>query len=117
MNNSKYPVNDHNQYHAHIYFEQATLDFATELCQKVKETFNLTVGTIHQKPVGPHPRWSCQIKFSSDDFEQLIPWLDKNRNGLTILIHALTDDNLKDHTDYAYWLGDEITLNLSIFKR
>ena len=48
-------------------------------------------------------------------FEPFIKWLDDNRKGLTVLVHAVTDDDLKDHTDYAYWLGNEEKLNLSIF--
>ncbi len=38
-----------------------------------------------------------------------------NRNGFTILVPALTGDNLKNHADYAYWLGDEVELTFSIF--
>ena len=38
-----------------------------------------------------------------------------NRNGLTILVPALTGDGLKNHTDYAYRLGDEVELTFSIF--
>ncbi|MFT5542972.1 MAG: aromatic ring-cleaving dioxygenase, partial [Arenicella sp.] len=42
-------------------------------------------GRVHQKPVGPHPKWSCQITFSSNDFEQFIPWLEDNRGDLSVL--------------------------------
>ena len=31
-------------------------------------------------------------------FDALIPWLDTNRTGLNILIHAQTGNNLEDHT-------------------
>jgi DOPA 4,5-dioxygenase len=75
----------------------------------------LKIGRVHQKLVGPHPRWSCQIAFTSKDFEPLIKWLDDNRAGLTVFVHALTGDDLKDHTDYAYWLGDSVDLDLSLF--
>ena len=34
---------------------------------------------------------------------------------LTILVPALTGDGLKNHTDYAYRLGDEVELTFSIF--
>jgi len=116
MSFTKFPVNNHDNYHAHVYFEQETLEFATDLCKKVGELFTLKIGRIHQKTVGPHPMWSCQITFSSYNFEQLIPWLEANRNGLSILVHAVTDDDLRDHTDYAYWLGNEVTLNIAMFQ-
>jgi DOPA 4,5-dioxygenase len=116
MNKFKSPVNIHDNYHAHVYFEQETLVFATNLCEKAGDLFTLKVGRVHQNPIGPHPKWSCQITFSSNDFEQFIPWLEDNRQGLSVLVHALTGDNLQDHTDYAYWLGKEVDLCLDIFR-
>ncbi|HEY7864653.1 MAG TPA: DOPA 4,5-dioxygenase family protein [Psychromonas sp.] len=116
LNEIKHPVNIHQHYHAHIYFDQQTLDFATSLCQQVSECFDLKIGRIHQKTVGPHPKWSCQISFTDQDFDKLIPWLDAHRNGLTVFVHANTGDNLKDHTEYAYWLGESVKLNLAFFQ-
>jgi len=92
------------------------LEFAIDLCEKVDELFGLKVGRIHRKMVGPHSKWSCQIAFAAKHFEVLIPWLDRNRSDLTIFVHALTGDDLKDHTEYAYWLGDSVELKLSIFN-
>jgi aromatic ring-cleaving dioxygenase len=50
-------------------------------------------------------------------FEQFIPWLEAQRNGLSILIHADTGDDLTDHTKYAYWLGKPTEIDLSMFKK
>lgn len=116
MNDIRRPVNNHKAYHAHVYFEQDTLEFASGLCEKAGELFGLKVGRVHQKPVGPHPKWSCQITFAAKNFDAFIPWVDENRNGLTILVHALTGNDLKDHTEYVYWLGDSVELKLSIFN-
>ena len=116
MNKLKPPVNIHQYYHAHVYFEQETLEFAKGLCKEAGDLFTLKVGRVHQKPIGPHPMWSCQISFSSNDYEHFIPWLDANRQGLSVLVHALTDDNLQDHTEYAYWLGSDVELNLDLFR-
>jgi DOPA 4,5-dioxygenase len=116
MNKSPPPINLHMHYHAHIYFNQETIDFATNLCVKAGDLFTLEVGRIHQKPIGPHPQWSCQIKFTSDDFDAFISWLEDHRQGLSVLVHGLTDDNLKDHTEHAYWLGDNVELNLELFR-
>ena len=115
MSETRRPVNNHKGYHAHVYFEKETLEFASSLCKQAGELFSLKVGRVHQKPIGPHPKWSCQITFSGKDFDEFIPWIDDNRNGLTIFVHALTGDDLKDHTDYAYWLGDNVELKLSVF--
>jgi len=116
MKEMNYPINIHDVYHAHVYFEQATLEFAADLCKRAGDLFTLNVGRVHQKTVGPHPKWSCQITFSSTDFAELVPWLEHNRQGLSVLVHALTGDDLKDHTKYAYWLGNEVELNLALFR-
>jgi DOPA 4,5-dioxygenase len=115
MTSIKRPINDHNYYHAHVYFDADTLSTATALCQTAGDKFRLKVGRVHQKPVGPHTMWSCQILFKNTDFERLIPWLDAERKGLSILVHADTGDDLADHTRFAYWLGEEVALDLRGF--
>lgn len=116
MNKIRRPINNHKAYHAHVYYEHETLEFASGLWEKAGELFELKVGRVHRKPVGPHPKWSCQITSAAKHFDTFIPWVDENRNSLTVLVHALTGDDLKDHTEYAYWLGDSAELKLSIFK-
>lgn len=116
MKQTKRPVNLHKVYHAHVYFDDKTAVYARELCNSVDQNFGLKVGRFHEKLVGPHPRWSCQITFGKKDFEAFIPWLDESRQELTVFVHALTGDDLKDHTDFAYWLGQEVELNLDIFR-
>ncbi len=61
--------------------------------------------------------WSCQITFGHKDFDALIAWLDEHRQGLTVLVHGLTGDDLRDHTNYAYWLGEPKPLNLAQFEK
>ncbi|WP_299490148.1 DOPA 4,5-dioxygenase family protein [uncultured Shewanella sp.] len=113
--NGMLPDNVHAFYHAHVYFDAGTLELATQLCQQAERLFTLTLGRFHQKLVGPHPRWSCQLAFNQAEYDKLCHWLDKNRQGLSILIHADTGNDLKDHTEYAFWLGQPLILNLSLF--
>lgn len=115
MNKAQYPINSHNNYHAHVYFDQQSIAFAASLCEEAGRRFNVKIGRVHEKLVGPHPKWSCQIKFTSNEFDELIAWLDQNRNGLSVLVHADTGNDLEDHTLHAYWLGDSVELNLSMF--
>jgi len=117
MNETRRPVNSHKAYHAHVYFEKETLSFATSLCEQAGKQFGLKVGRVHQKMVGPHPKWSCQITFGSQHFDDFVTWLELHREGLTILIHALSGNDLEDHTIYAYWLGDSVELDLSMFEQ
>ena len=113
---TKPPVNAHDNYHAHVYYDASTSEFAKALCTETGKHFNLTVGRFHDRPIGPHPCWSCQIAFGSEDFDSLVPWLDQRRKGLTILIHGLTGDDLADHTQFAYWLGEAQSLKLDMFR-
>ena len=115
MNEIKQPINRHKAYHAHVYFDSTTKTFARNLCSQVADLFNLQIGRFHERLIGPHPRWSCQIAFGEKQFDEFIPWLDKNRKDLTIFVHGLTGNDLKDHTEYAYWLGQSVELNLDIF--
>jgi len=110
-----FPKNIHQDYHAHIYFDQATSSVAKQLRHDVIEQFSLPVGNFNEKPVGPHLMWSFSITFTASDFENLIPWLETHRNSFSVLVHALTGDDHKDHTDFAYWLGEPVALDLSRF--
>ena len=94
-------MNKIKSYHAHVYFDEDTLEQAEALCQEAAQNFKLVMGRVHQKPVGPHPMWSCQLAFAPDVFAQIIPWLALNRNGLTVFTHPDTGDDLADHRDHA----------------
>ena len=113
----KRPENLYPAYHAHVYFDEATLAAAHKICTQAGELFGVSVGRFHQKPVGPHPRWSCQLAFGAAQFDELIPWLERNRDGLAVLVHGLTGDDLADHTDHAAWLGEPVELVLSVFGK
>ena len=104
-------------YHAHVYFDAASREQAHRLCETAGRTFGITVGRMHDKPVGPHPRGSCQLAFDAGKLGEVIPWLILNRDGLTVFAHAETGDALKDHTEHVLWLGPSETLNLSALSR
>jgi aromatic ring-cleaving dioxygenase len=110
------PVNVHPAYHAHVYFDADTVAQARALCEEAGKLFKVAVGRVHERNVGPHPRWSCQIAFSAAEFDRVVPWLDAHRNGLDILVHGLSGDVIKDHTDYAYWLGNAWPLDLEALR-
>lgn len=110
------PTNRYERYHAHVYFDASTVVQASSICQQAGELFEVAVGRVHQKLVGPHPRWSCQLAFDQAQFDGLVPWLDKHRGDLTILVHGLTGNDLEDHTEHASWLGEPVDLNLSVFS-
>lgn len=113
----KRPENIYAHYHAHVYFGPGSEEQARALCQEAGERFKVAVGRVHEREVGPHPHWSCQLAFDSPEFEALIPWLDGHRNGLNVLVHGVTGDDLADHTTHAAWLGEASVLKLEMFIR
>lgn len=115
MSSPNRPVNHFQHYHAHVYFDAETIEFARQLCTKASENFSVKMGRVHEKPIGPHTMWSCQLLFTNKEFDALIPWLDENKDELTVFVHPLTGDDLKDHSELATWLGAEVSLDLTIF--
>ncbi|MDO9360631.1 MAG: DOPA 4,5-dioxygenase family protein [Polaromonas sp.] len=111
----RYPVNVHERYHAHVYFDAGTVAQARALVAEAGERFGVQVGRVHERPVGPHPQWSCQLAFGREQFDALIPWLEAHRQGLDVFVHGLSDNDLADHTTHAYWLGRAWSLKLSMF--
>ncbi len=45
-------------WHAHVYFDAASRDAAWALREKIEKNFDIAMGRFHEKPVGPHPRFS-----------------------------------------------------------
>ena len=101
-------------FHAHVYFNGQTVLQARELCEAAAQTFPLKMGRVHEKPVGPHPDWSCQLAFKPALFGEVIPWLAMNRKGLVVFIHPISDNDLVDHRDRAMWMGAVRPLDLSV---
>lgn len=103
-------------YHAHIYFDQSTDEQAQTLIEQARQRFEISVGRMHRRPVGPHPCWSCQLSFAPAEFGRFIPWLVLHRAGLVVFVHPLTGDAMFDHRDAAVWLGEAQPLDLSVLN-
>ena len=103
-------------FHAHIYYDPEEVELARELAARAQAKFPIAVGHFHLRPVGPHPRGSCQLTVPRDAFGDVAQWLALNRGPLTIFAHAETGDDLADHTEHVIWFGESETLDLSIFS-
>ena len=106
-------------YHAHIYFdpgERAAADRLHWTLSRSKETGELLslnfVGEMRDTPVGPHPKPQFEIHFREDSLAAVLTLIKES--GLTALVHPLTDDDLADHTSLAHWIGEQISLDLSV---
>jgi len=104
-------------YHAHVYFDAETIAKARQLCEACRDRFGVEMGRVHEKPVGPHPDWSCQLAFEPDKAGDIIGWLATHRDGLVVLVHPETGQPLEDHRDHGIWMGAVRPLDLSIFDQ
>ena len=102
-------------FHAHIYFDADQLDRAQKLAEAAHAQFGVPVGRFHTKPVGPHPRGSCQLTVRPEQFGDFAQWIALHRKGLTIFAHTSTGEDFADHTEHVIWFGPSEVLDLSIF--
>lgn len=102
-------------FHAHIYFDPDQLAQAQALGRELQARFGVPLGHFHTRPVGPHPRGSCQVTVPTAQFGEVATWLAVHRAGLSIFAHASTGDDRADHTDNVIWFGPSEPLKLAIF--
>lgn len=98
-------------FHAHVYFDGAAQrDTALALREQISQRFSVTLGRVHDRPVGPHARAMYQVAFDVASFGKFVPWLMLNRQGLTVLVHPNTRDERRDHLVHALWMGEMLEI-------
>jgi aromatic ring-cleaving dioxygenase len=111
-------MNVYNYYHGHFYFTAETMTSAELIRQKM--TFDLPqlfrVFPFVPRPVGPHPFPMFEFHFRGSDLQTVRTWLEKNRAGHSVLLHPLTGDEIEDHTVFAEFVGEPVTLNIGFLK-
>lgn len=105
------PYTDILSYHAHIYFDEDTHHKAALLRKWVAERFHVELGNWNTEPRGPHVTPSFYFGFTNDLLPVIMPWLQLNSLGLTILLHPNTDDPRADHLYYTAWINRDQPVN------
>jgi DOPA 4,5-dioxygenase len=104
-------------FHAHVYFDTASREVAVRVREGLGARFEVKLGRWHDKPIGPHPKAMYQVAFLPTEFDKVVPWLMLNREGLDILIHPETGDDVEDHMNRSLWLGEKLELNIKVLQR
>lgn len=104
-------------WHVHVYYEAATKATAEAVRADVETGLaGLPIGRMHDGPVGPHPIGSFQVLIPNDRLAEATAWFALNRQGLTVLLHPNTEDDLKDHRDYPIWFGSAPKIKFEMFE-
>jgi aromatic ring-cleaving dioxygenase len=113
------PETDDAPYHAHIYFDPGERKAADGLRADFEvltapgnDPHILFVGRMTEGPAGPHPIPQYEVHFRASaraGVEAMI-----RATGLRALVHPLTDHDLDDHTVLAHWIGEPVTLDVSV---
>jgi aromatic ring-cleaving dioxygenase len=104
-------------YHAHVYFDATTRSTAERLRDTIVAKFAVKAGAFADEPRGPHPVPQFNVIFEAPEFQNIVPWLMLNREGLDVLVHPLTESNYDDHSAFAVWLGTPVPLRLERLSR
>jgi len=106
-------------YHAHVYYHDADTRVRAQTVRAGIERLGIphVMGRWHDAPIGPHPIGSYQVAFDANQFGQLVPWLALNRNGLSVLVHPTTEDQVIAHSEQALWLGSQLPLDIEFLRR
>ncbi|KAF1055521.1 MAG: hypothetical protein GAK43_00316 [Stenotrophomonas maltophilia] len=103
-------------YHAHIYFDEDSHTKAALLRRWVAERFPVELGDWNLGPRGPHVTPSFYFGFTNELLSIVLPWLQLNSLGLTILLHPNTGDGRADHLYYALWVNRSQPVNAYNWK-
>jgi aromatic ring-cleaving dioxygenase len=104
-------------YHAHVYYNAETKPQAASLRDAILAKFHVEPGGFSDEPRGPHPISQWNVIFKNEEFQNVVPWLMLNRDGLDVLVHPLTDSNYDDHSKNAMWLGTPVPLKLNVLSQ
>src|SRR2546421_7149819 len=103
-------------YHAHVYYSPATRPTAERLRETIIGKFAVEPGGFSDEPRGPHPISQFNVIFRTEEFQNIVPWLMLNREGLDVLVHPLTESSYDDHSKNALWLGTPVPMKLDILR-
>ena len=88
-----------------VYYDARDQAQAAQLRETIIGKFKIESGAFSDEPRGPHPIAQFNVIFENSEFQTIVPWLMLNRDGLDVLVHALTESSYDDHSKNALWLG------------
>ena len=96
-------------YHVHIYYNSDTKPVAERLREDDRREIR---GQGRRDSATSHAARTLISQFvailEAPEFQNIVPWLMLNRDGLDVLVHPLTESSYDDHSKNALWLGTPV---------
>lgn len=112
-------------YHFHTYYFQNNRDSKADV-QKFRDLVHkeITTGSLRScamnrlnlGPRGPHPIGSFETCCNVTSLGPGVSFFMKNRGKFSVLLHPLTESEVLDHSERAFWLGQKLPLDFSILS-
>jgi len=111
-----FPEGFRRDFDAHVYYTTESRPQAATLLEKARADFRdkpVFVGRLIDRCVGPHPLPMFEMNFPKELLGEVLLWLLRERGGLTVLVHEVTGNDPRDHSEGAIWLGEPVVLDVS----
>ena len=102
------------KYHAHVYWHNAQERERALALRDSLDDLGCGLGRVMDRPIGPHPLPMYQVNFDHHQTESVKTLLTDQ--GLSVLLHEDTGDDVRDHTAGASWIGAVLPLDLEWLK-
>lgn len=104
-------------YHAHLYFEVRQFPMVKSILAALgRDPAPLRLHRLHLEPVGPHALPMAEFHFDERDYPLVLVWLRAHHRELSVLIHADTGDDIRDHSQNVIWLGKPLPIDFDFFE-
>ena len=110
-------------FHFHTYFLQENrvkVHEVKELRELISKEIatgglrNCSLNHLNLGPRGPHPIGSFETCCNVSSLDAATSFFMKNHGKFSVLLHPLTKQQLKDHTERAMWIGLPMPLDVEI---
>lgn len=99
-------------YHAHIYWNNnEERDIALSIREDLIQ-LGCQLGRVHDIAIGPHPLAMYQVNYDDGNKKLIEQLLISKSNGISILLHEDTGDDIHDHTEGVRWINNPLPLDI-----
>jgi aromatic ring-cleaving dioxygenase len=103
-------------WHCHVYFPPEDRETAVQLNKAIQEEFKIWDYRWLNESNILHPTPMFRFQFDRCDLGRFFEWMTLHRQGLSILVHAITGDDIFDHSYNIIWMGTPLALDLDALR-